>query len=163
MSTRLKILKNSLANKKEQFASRLDNHFATVREANGQPLNDKRNGASTLRKWGKQNDVLRTIDAKIKLTENAIEREESKIAGVAVANNSMPREILDLVANGILTQWRKHPNTFFVEGVDKARIVWDDKKKIVAHRYVSEIIDADARKKFSAVYNNLYNILKIAN
>ena len=131
MSTRLKILKNSLANKKEQFASRLDNHFATVREANGQPLNDKRNGASTLRKWGKQNDVLRTIDAKIKLTENAIEREESKIAGVAVANNSMPREILDLVANGILTQWRKHPNTFFVEGVDKARIVWDDKKKIV--------------------------------
>jgi len=41
MTTRLEILQNSLANKKELFSSRLDNLFSTVREANGQPLNDK--------------------------------------------------------------------------------------------------------------------------
>jgi len=159
MTTRLEILQNSLANKKELFSSRLDNLFATVREANGQPLNDKRNGRATLNKWDKQNDALRTIDAGIKLTEVAIEREELKIAGVAVANDTMPKEILELVANGTLTQWRKHPNTFFVVGVEKARIVWDDKKKIVAHRYISEVSNADERKKFASIYNALHKLL----
>ena len=43
MSKRLEILKQSLAKKEELFSQKLDDHFSTVKQANGQPLNDKRN------------------------------------------------------------------------------------------------------------------------
>ena len=56
MSRRLEILKASLAKKQTLFDQRLQQHFDTVKEANGQPLNDKRNGRVTLNKWDKQSD-----------------------------------------------------------------------------------------------------------
>jgi hypothetical protein len=46
----------------------------------------------------------------------------------------IPAEIQKLVETGELIQWRKHPHR-----VDKARIVWDEKRKVVAHKFVSEI------------------------
>ncbi len=42
--TRLEILKNSLEKKQAKFNEKLNEHFMEVRRANGQPLNDKRNG-----------------------------------------------------------------------------------------------------------------------
>ena len=88
-------------------------------------------------------------------TEAAIEKETRKIANVEQTNETCPAQILELVEQGILEQWRKHPTTFFVTGVDKARIVWDADKKVVAHRYVSQITNAEMRKKFAAIYNAL--------
>jgi hypothetical protein len=66
---------------------------------------------------------------------------------------------LKLVESGELVQWRKHPHTFFVPGVDKARIVWDEKRKVVAHKFVSEITVQEQRTKFVRIFNPLGAVL----
>ena len=40
-SKRLDILNNSLIKKESELNRKLDEHFSSVKEANGQPLNDK--------------------------------------------------------------------------------------------------------------------------
>jgi hypothetical protein len=155
MSKRLSVLTQSLSKKQALFDNKLSDHFSTVKATNGQPLNDKRNGQATLNKWNRQNESLRALDQGIQKTVDAIAREEGRIALVDIANESMPPEITELVANGTLSQWRKHPTTFFVVGVEKARIVWNGEKKIVAHRYVGEIKDRDQHRKFASVFNEL--------
>jgi len=72
MSKKLEILKQSLAKKEEQLNAKLDTHFATVKQANGQPLNDKRNGQATLNKWERQNEGIRTMQKSIEATKQAI-------------------------------------------------------------------------------------------
>ncbi|ASN69559.1 hypothetical protein 2F2_4 [uncultured Caudovirales phage] len=157
--SRLEILKKSLKKKEEAFNSKLNSHFEDVKSANGQPLNDKKNGQATLDRWNKQSDSLRNLDNGIKKTKDAIEREELKIANVEHISQNIPKEILDLVANGTLIQWRKHPSFFFVSGVDKARIIWDAKRKVVAHRYLKEIKNQEQWSKFRDVYNSLNKAL----
>ena len=159
MSKRLEILKNSLAKKEQLLNAKFDEHFATVKQANGQPLNDKRNGQATLNKWERQSDGIRTLQKSIETTKNAIEIEEMKIAQVNHINGFIPAEILKLVESGDLIQWRKHPHTFFVPGVDKARIVWDEKRKVVAHKFVSAITVQEQRTKFVRTYNPLNALL----
>lgn len=154
-SKRLDILKRSLEKKESEFSNRLSNHIADVKRANGQPLNDKRNGHVTLNRWDRQNDSLKNLQTSIEKTKNAIELEESKIIGVETAKERLPQAIVTLIESGVLTQWRKYPNTFFVVGVEKARIVWDNKKKQVCHKYVKSIPDKDQLKAFASVYNPL--------
>jgi len=153
---RLIILESSLEKKKKQFSEKLQNHFETVKKANGQPLNDKRNGQATLNEWDKQNNHLRNLDESINKTERAIEIEKGKILDCESVKNILPKEIFEMIENGTLTQWRKHPNTFFVKGVDKARICWDNKKKIVSHKYLNKITDKYQFKLFAKTYNNLF-------
>ena len=69
-SRRMKILQQSLVKKQAAFDQRLQNHFDDVRSANGQPLNDKRNGQATLNRWERQNDGLRTADKEIEKNVN---------------------------------------------------------------------------------------------
>lgn len=152
MSKRLEVLKTSLKKKEALFDSKLNEHFGTVKQANGQPLNDKRNGRATLDKWDRQNDALRKIDQGIELTKQAIEREEQKIAACNAVQ--LPEPIQKLIDAGELTQWRRHPSIFFVAGVEKARIILDSKKGIVAHRYLREV-PADQFPKFRDVFNKL--------
>jgi len=159
MSKRLEILKNSLLKKEQQLNAKFDEHFATVKQANGQPLNDKRNGQSTLNKWERQSEGIRTMQKSIEATKQAIENEEWKIKGVEHVNTFIPAEILKLVESGDLVQWRKHPHTFFVPGVDKARIVWDEKRKVVCHKFVSAITVQEQRTKFVRTYNHLKVLL----
>jgi hypothetical protein len=159
MSKKLEILKQSLTKKEEQLNAKFDTHFATVKQANGQPLNDKRNGQATLSKWERQNEGIKTMLKSIENTKHAIEIEVGKIKGVEHANTFIPAEIQNLVKTGELIQWRKHPHTFFVAGVDKARIVWDEKRKVVAHKFVSEITAQEQRIKFVRIYNPLNAIL----
>ena len=159
MSKKLEILKQSLAKKEQQLNAKFEQHFATVKQANGQPLNDKRNGRATLNKWELQNESIRTMQKSIEATKQAIEIEEGKIKGVEHANTFIPAEIQKLVETGELIQWRKHPHTFFVPGVDKARIVWDEKRKVVAHKFVSEITIQEQRTKFVRIYNPLNALL----
>jgi len=159
MSKRLEILKNSLKKKEQTFYNILKNHICTVRQANRKPLNDKRHGQATLNKWEKQNESLRNLKQSIQKTKDAIEREEGKIKKVKLTKKIIPAEILELVENGELIQWRKHPNTFFVPNVDKARIVWDNKKKVVAHMYAHLIAKQEQRTKFVQLYNRLNLVL----
>lgn len=152
MSNRLQILKSSLAKKEALFDNKLQAHIDTVKEANGQPLNDKRNGRATLNKWERQNDSLRTLKESIETTKRAIEREESKIA--LVESIELPEPIKQLIASGQIQQWRKHPTYFFVTGVDKARIhLLDDGK--IACRYVSFIPNQEQYAIFRDVFNGL--------
>jgi hypothetical protein len=136
---KLKILEASLVKKEALLEARFEAHFASVKQANGQPLNDKRNGQATLNKWERQNEAIRNQQESIERTKRAIEKEKYKIIGVEGAKETLPKCILDMIESGQLIQWRKHPNTFFVKGVDKARIVWDDKKKLIFTRYKNTI------------------------
>lgn len=157
--SRIEILRASLAKKERQFDAKLADHFDSVRAANGQPLNDKRNGRATLQRWEKQNDALRSLQEGIEVTKRAIEREESKIAAVAAV--VLPPPIAQAIAEGKLRQWRKHPNTFFVEGVDRGRIVWDGEKRVIGHRYLSEV-PREQYPIFRDAYNGLRKALQDA-
>lgn len=157
MSKKLTLLKASLAKKKALLDQKFEQHFSDVKRANGQPLNDKRNGQATLTRWDKQNDAIRNLKSSIDKTEKAIEREQSLIDGLNYVNDSgsIPKQIMELVNSGTLVQWKKHPNIFFVNGVEKGRIIWDGKHNIVAHKFYSSIPDIKQREKFAKVFNPL--------
>ncbi|HDH2537478.1 TPA: hypothetical protein PIY03_000898 [Salmonella enterica subsp. enterica serovar Oranienburg] len=152
MSRRLEILKASLAKKEALFNDRLQQHFDTVKEANGQPLNDKRNGRATLNKWEKQSEGLRNIESSIQRTKDAIEREEMKIA--LTEQVSIPSYMQEAIDAGLITQWRKHPRFFFVTGVKHGRIVMDEETGMIAHRYLSKV-SKEEYPTFRDVFNKL--------
>jgi len=156
MGTKLDRLKASLVKKQQAFDDKLAEHMDSVAQANGQPLNDKRGGAATISRWDKQSDALRALEEGIAKTKAAMEDEKGTLALIAGTNATLPVEILELVESGELTQWRKYPHIFFVDGVDKARIIWDRKNKRVAHKYVNSITDQAQRTKFVRIYNQLY-------
>jgi hypothetical protein len=132
-------------------------HFETVAQANGQPLNDKRNGRATLKKWDRQNDSLHNLKDSIAATAAAIEREEGKIYAVDACYATMPKIMTDMIDNGTLTQWRRHPHTMFVKGVDKARIIWDDKGQKIMYKYATDIPDKAQFAIFKQVVNDLHD------
>jgi hypothetical protein len=155
MNSRLTVLQQSLAKKEAAFDAKLDQHFLSVKATNGQPLNDKRNGAATMRRFDSQNDSLRTAKQGIERTKEAIERERSKIANTERVADTLPQAVKDRLTDGTLEQWRKHPTTFFVVGVAKARIVVLDGGKVIAHRYLSSITDPEQRRIFARTFNEL--------
>jgi len=160
MTKRLKILENSLVKKDRALSDKFENHFIDVKSANGQPLNDKRNGQATLGRWGRQNESIRSAIDGVEITKAAIEREKSKINYVEFWYKKMPEYLTDLIDNGEINQWRKHPRMMFVSGVDKARLVFNDETGLVNHRYVSDIKD----KQQFAIFRDLFNqINKIQN
>lgn len=157
MSNRLNILKNSLIKKQAQFDSKFKSHMDDVKTANGQPLNDKRDGRKTIARWDKQNESLRNLDASIKKTEEAIDKEESKLAYVSLFK--VPDCLAGFLADGKITQWKKHPNFYFVNGVEKARIHVLDNGKI-SHRYVNEIPNQEQYAIFRDLFNEANKLQK---
>lgn len=152
MAARLEILKASLAKKEARFDAKIQEHFDTVAMANGQPLNDKRNGRATLNKWDKQSDALRTLQDSIQRTKDAIEREETKIANASLV--AIPAYIQQAIDEGLIRQWRKFPRFFFVCGVSGGRIVLDEKTGAIAHRYLSKV-SKEEYPIFRDVFNKL--------
>lgn len=157
---RIDVLKNSLEKKQTKFNEKLDEHFADVKAANGQPLNDKRNGITTLRRWEQQNNTLLNLQKEIEKTETAIIKEERKQKRIATVNDNLPAEIITLVEDGTLKQWGKYPHVFFVDGVDKARIIWDAKRKKVMTKYAETITDSTQWRKFAQTCNSLVHLNK---
>ncbi len=155
MSKRLEILNASLAKKESVLDQRFANHFESVKSANGQPLNDKRNGQATLNKWGRQNDAIRNQISSIEITKSAIDKEESKVLGVYHCYEYMPQHLKELIDSGTIKQWRKHPHIMFVAGVEKARIYWDKETNICSHKYVKEIPNKEQYAVFRDVYNSI--------
>ncbi|KAA1280206.1 hypothetical protein DXF85_02685 [Citrobacter pasteurii] len=152
MTVRLEILKASIAKKEARFDTKIQEHFDTVAMANGQPLNDKRNGRATLNKWDKQSDALRALQDSIQRTKDAIEREETKIANASLV--SLPPYIKQAIDEGLITQWRKFPRFFFVNGVSGGRIVLDEKTGAIAHRYLSKV-----QKEEYPIFRDVFNKL----
>ena len=152
---KLKILENLLKKKVTLFDEKFDEYTKCIKEANGQPLNDKRNGQATLKKWDKKNIALLNLKESIKKTKEAIDMEIGKIIDVEHAKNSLPKEIIELVNQGVLKQWRKHPNILFVAGVQKARIYWRPEQKKVSYKYLRHIKEKEQWKKFAKIYNQL--------
>lgn len=160
MTKRLAILKASLEKKEAEMSAKISKHFASVKEANGQPLNDKRNGAATLGRWERQNAAIHRAQEGIHKTQAAIEREESAIA--RVNGLDLPGFIQQAIDAGELTQWRKHPNRFFVPGVDKGRIVWDMEKQVLKHSHLAKV-PKDQYPKFRDAFNKLRQASSLAN
>jgi hypothetical protein len=131
-----------------------------VKEANGQPLNDKRNGQATLNKWERQGNTLRTIEKGIAKTKCAIEREEGLLLEVAASRKQLPQPILDLLGSGAITQWRRHPNRFFVKDIPKARIVWLPKQKTIGYKFLNAL-DKEQYSAFAKTYNALRMDLRL--
>ena len=128
---RLEILENSLAKKEAELARRIEVHYEDVMSANGQPLNDKRNGRATMDRWERQQRAIENQKESIEKTKRAIDKEKDKIAGVELF--TVPAAIQELLDAGVLAQWRKYPNRFFVKGVEKGRIVYENGKIFAAH------------------------------
>jgi len=156
MATRLEILKKSLEKKLSAFDEKINDHFKTVALANGQPLNDKKSGRRTLKKWSDQNDALKIMEESIEKTKIAIEKEEMKVRLVENCSEQLPKIILEMIEKKELIQWRKYPNTFFVPSVEKARIVYDFKKGVLTHKYSEYIKD----KKELSTFKNIFDQLK---
>lgn len=152
MKKRLEILKSSLEKKEADFNAKLSVHMEDVRGAQGEPMAGHRGGERVLRRWDKQHKALKSLNESIEKTKLAIEREEYKIAGVAYAEERLPPLFLRLRDEGVLNQWQKHPNIFFVDGIDKARIGWDEKKKTAYHKFYRAIECPDQREKFKKVW-----------
>lgn len=154
---RLEILENSLLKKESEFSRRLENHIQDVNRANGQPMNDKRNGHVTLNRWDRQNESLRRLQEGIQKTKDAIEREQGKIKDCEAVN--IPEELQELLDEGKITQWRKHPNRFFVVGVEKARLILVEDGRVM-HKYVSQIPKGVGQFEiFKEVFNHLNRTL----
>lgn len=151
-SRRMEILQRSLEKKQSNFEQRLQSHFDDVRGANGQPLNDKRNGRATLNRWERQNDGLRTAQKEIEKTQRAIEREQAAID--RVINADIPEFLKPMIESGEITQWRKFPNRFFVQGVEKARIIWDKDKQQFGYAYLQGVT-GEQFAKFRDTYNHI--------
>jgi len=134
--------------------ARIADHFDSVKSANGQPLNDKRNGRKTLDRWERQSDSIRKLSEGIEKTRAAIEREQAALDRVSSAAADLPGAVKREIESGLLQQWRKHPRTFFVTGVDKARIVLLDDGRL-AHRYTNLVTDPEQRKILAKTFNSL--------
>ena len=119
--------------------------------ANGQPLNDKRNGRVTMDRWERQCRAIANQKESVEKTKQAIEKEKDKIAWVELF--TVPAPIQELLDTGVLTQWRRHPNYFFVKGVERARIVYENGK--IYARYHTEIPDQQQYAIYRDVFNSL--------
>jgi hypothetical protein len=93
------------------------------------------------------------LQESIKKTQEAIKYIEDTANYVNAVKEELPQPIRELIDNGELIQWKKHPTIFFVNGIDKARIDW--KKGKLVHRYIRHVKDPEQYKKFAELFNNL--------
>ena len=161
---RLEILQKSLEKKKEKMQRAIDNVFAHQAMTNGQPMNDKSSGVAWFNKRDRLDDAAINARAEIEKTERAIEREMSKIRDVDSSKETLPKCIIDAIESGKIVQWRRFPRFFFVAGVEKARIAYNEatakKPHYLSHLYVKEIPNDEQYQIFRDVFNDLSKKLK---
>lgn len=151
--TRTDVLKASLERKEAKLNDLFENQFSHWKKTNGQPMNDKRNGASHFKKSDKNDDAIRSQLAEIEKTKKAIEKEAVKVEQSERVKNSLPSSIVELLDSGKITQWRKFPDTFFVKGVDKGRFQYKD--GVLSNRYYRDIPTQEQKAIFKDLYNSL--------
>jgi len=162
MATRREILEASLKKKQDKFDQDLSIHMDDVRGAQGEPMAGHSGGEKVLSRWEKQNKSLKRQNDSIEKTKRALEREDDRDYNKQQAANllkEMPKIFQDMVADGTLNQWIKYPNTFFVEGVEKARIQF--KKGKAFHKYARHSGNYEQFQKFKAVYNQINQVVNL--
>jgi len=148
---RLEILEKSLEKKEQELNRRFDNCFNHIKSANGQPMNDKRNGQAFFNRAEKNDNAIRNQLESVEKTKEAIEREKNRLDykdRVIADRVNLPKIVQELLADGTLNQWFKYPDYFFVTGIDKFRINIKQKKTKKAdwtffHKYGSEVKKED--------------------
>ena len=161
---RLEILQNSLAKKEAKQNNNFTSLYKHQAMTHSSPVNDKRCGSAWFKAHDKINDDIRNQYAAIK----AIEQEEKRQLINEDAREMLleyPQAIIDLVEAGTLFQWNKHPNTFFVNGLEKIRIIYEKKEhktkitETLYHKYGSEFASISTKEQIK-YFNNLFNDLK---
>ena len=152
-TTRTDVLKASLEKKEAKLNDLFENQFSHWKKTNGQPMNDKKSGASHFKKSDKNDDAIRNQLAEIEKTKKAIEKEAVKVEQSERVKNSLPSSIVELLDSGKITQWRKFPDTFFVKGVDKGRLQY--KNGVLSNRYYKDIPTQEQKAIFKDLYNTL--------
>ena len=66
----------------------------------------------------------------------------------------LPTYIQQAIDDGLITQWRKFPHFFFVNGVSGGRIVLDEKTGGIIHRYLGKV-SKDEYQIFRDAFNKL--------
>jgi len=162
---RLEILKNSLVKKKANLDIFFEDLYSHQRLTNGQPMNDKRNGNSWFKRHEQLNNKIANQFKEIEKTEHSIEKEQSKIDNYSNIEKDLPQPILDLIQAGTLIQWKKYPNTFFIEGLDTVRIVYEKKvmktkiKETLLNRYQNEFKKNCTKEEWTK-FVKIFNYLK---
>lgn len=154
--TRRKILEASLAKKESDFNTTLALHMDDVKGAQGEPMAGHRGGEKVLTRWEGQNSKLLRKQESIEKTRNALKREDDRDADKSYAADillDMPEIIQNMVKDGKLNQWTKHPTIFFVEGVSKARI--QIKKGKAFHRFAKQVANNEEFQIFRSIYNEI--------
>ena len=131
-------------------------------------MNDKRNGNSWFKHHEQLNNKIANQYVEIEKTKNAIGKEEYKIENISKVKKDLPQPILDLLEDGTLIQWRKYPNTFFINGLDKIRLVYEKKvmktkiKETLYNKYKYEFTNSCTQEEFSKfvkIWNGLYPLI----
>lgn len=157
MSKRLKILKESLIKKEKKLEARFESRFNHQKITNGQPMNDKKNGRSWFANSEKLDNAIRNQMASVEKTKEAIIKEEQKISYCQDVKEILPSAILKAIESGLITQWRKFPNRFFVVGVEKGRLIWNSKENKLQYSYASSIPTNEQYQVFKKVAIELSN------
>ncbi|NCX95785.1 MAG: hypothetical protein EBX41_05120 [Chitinophagia bacterium] len=147
-SQRLEILKNSLIKKEERQQYLLSQFYGGWHGRQGQPIDlSRKSDRALLNRTDKYDNALRNISAEIQKTKDAIEREEGKLRQVELTNQILPASLLEFVNRGELIQWRKYPNTFFIPGIEKVRLIWKPKENKLFTRY-GEYLQKSQKQEF---------------
>ncbi|OFL95286.1 hypothetical protein [Neisseria sp. HMSC074B07] len=76
-----------------------------------------------------------------------------------VSNADIPEFLKLMIESGEITQWREFPNRFFVNGVDKARIIWHTDEQEFGYAYLNEL-PKEQFEKFRDTYNHIRTLHK---
>lgn len=149
-SKRLDMLLNSLNKKREDAEAYSERMQQEAKNRMGQPIHASERGIRN--RWEREYNTLSNKLDSIKKTERAIEREKDLIERVNSTN--LPDQINQAIQSGELSQWRKYPNRFFVKGVEKGRIIWDEKKGQLLASHYHEVPD-EQKPIFKEAFNKL--------
>ena len=76
-----------------------------------------------------------------------------------VSNADIPEFLKPMIESGEITQWREFPNRVFVNGVDKARIIWHTDEQEFGYAYLNEL-PREQFEKFRDTYNHICTLHK---
>lgn len=141
---RVQILKASLEQKEQKLNELLKGRFAEAKQSN-----------QKLSEWAKQNAEVKEMLYSIETTKRAIKAEQKKVDKLKEINKKLPSEILELLEKGVISQWERYPNRFFVVGVKHARIVLDFETSNIMYQHLKLIPNEYQLNKFKAVYSEL--------
>lgn len=170
---RREILEKSLEKKRTIFNDRFRSHWDYTVGLQGEPIGGPRAQDRAIRNRLEREDrALRRMSEEVKKTERALAREERKEIDTANAYDALPEPLRAAIDAGLIVQWRRHPNTFFVPGVEKGRLAWIPEsaknaksalRGTLVARYAHQIPDQAQYAAFRDVANALWAALKPQN